>query len=156
MVRSGKWSWSATWLPIVCNNLLSQVPGIRRRKPSNLLLYRKSCEVWGKNTSNMKRNRLVEAFDLWLRCIPESTDNRPWDFYRVYPSGLLGRFLVSLLYERKYLRIDLIKINCCLNVPFKIWILLCIELGNVWVTVRFIQSVHRASRTHGLFIIVRI
>ena len=123
MVRSGKWSWSATWLPIVCNNLLSQVPEIRRRKPSNLLLYRKSCEVWGKNTSNMKRNRLVEAFDLWLRCIPESTNNRPWDFYRVYRSGLLGTFLVSLLYERKYLRIDLIKINCCLNVPFKIWFL---------------------------------
>ena len=28
-----------------CNNLIYRVPGIRRRKPSNLLLYRKSCEV---------------------------------------------------------------------------------------------------------------
>ena len=70
MGRSGKWSWFATWLPIFCNNLLSRVPGIRRRKPSNILLYSKSCEVWGKNSLNMKRfNRLVEALDLWLRSI---------------------------------------------------------------------------------------
>ena len=47
-----------------------------------------------------------------------STDNRPRDLYRC---GSLGMFLVSLLYERKCLRIDLIKINCCLNVPFIIW-----------------------------------
>ena len=32
-------------------------------------------------------------------------------------------FLVSLLYEGKCLRIDLLKINCCLNVPFNIWFL---------------------------------
>jgi len=35
----------------------------------------------------------------------------------------LGMFLVSLLYERKCLRIDLFKINFCLNVPFIIWFL---------------------------------
>ena len=52
------------------------------------------------------------------RCIPESTDNRLRDRYRC---GSLGIFLVSLLYERKFLRIDLIKINCCVNVPFIIW-----------------------------------
>ena len=52
--------------------------------------------------------------------IPESTDNRPRDLYRC---GSLGMFLVFLLYERKCLRIDLIKINCCLNVPFIIWFL---------------------------------
>ena len=64
---NSKWRWSATWLSIVCNNLLSRVPGIRRRKPSNLLLYRKLCEVWGKNPPNMKCfNRLVDAFDLLL------------------------------------------------------------------------------------------
>ena len=51
------------------------------------------------------------------RCIPESTDNRPRDLYRC---GSLEMFL-SLLYERKCLGIDLIKINCCLNVPFIIW-----------------------------------
>ena len=51
------------------------------------------------------------------RCIPESTDNRTCDLYRC---GSLGMFL-SLLYERKCLGIDLIKINCCLNVPFIIW-----------------------------------
>ena len=119
--RSGKWSWSATWLPIVCNNFLSRVPGIRRRKPSNLLLYRKSCDVWRKNPSIMKRfNRLFEAFDLIRSGIPESTDNRPPDLYRC---GSLGMFLVSLLYERKCLRSDLIKINCCLNVPFIFWFL---------------------------------
>ena len=33
---------------------------------------------------------------------------------------------------------------------------LCIELGNVWVTMRFMQSVHRVSRTDGLFVRVRI
>ena len=32
-------------------------------------------------------------------------------------------FLVSLLYEHKCLRIDLFKINFCLNVPFIIWFL---------------------------------
>ena len=52
------------------------------------------------------------------RCIPESTDNRPRDLYQC---GSIGMFLVSLLYERKCLRIDLIKINCCLNVAFIIW-----------------------------------
>ena len=35
----------------------------------------------------------------------------------------LGMFLVSLLNERKCLRIDLFKINFCLNVPFIIWFL---------------------------------
>ena len=53
-------------------------------------------------------------------CILESTENRPRD---LYPCGSLGMFLVSVLYERKYLRVDLIKINCCLNVPFMIWFL---------------------------------
>ena len=48
-------------------------------------------------------------------CTLESTENRPRDLYRC---GSLGMFLVTLLYKRKYLRIDLIKINCCLNVPF--------------------------------------
>ena len=37
--------------------------------------------------------------------------------------GSLGMFLVSLLYEGKCLRIDHIKINCCLNVPFSFWFL---------------------------------
>ena len=53
-------------------------------------------------------------------CISESTDNSPRDLYRC---GSRGMFLVSLLYERKCLRIDLLKINCCLNVPFIIWFL---------------------------------
>ena len=52
------------------------------------------------------------------RCIPESTDNWPCDLYRC---GSLGMVHVSLLYECKCLKIDLIKINCCLNVPFIIW-----------------------------------
>ena len=66
-------------------------------------------------------NRLVEAFDIMTpirRCTQGRADNRPRDLYRC---GSLGMFLVSLLYERKCLRIDLIKINCCLNVPFIIW-----------------------------------
>ena len=32
-------------------------------------------------------------------------------------------FLVSLLYERKCLTVDLLKINFCLNVQFNIWVL---------------------------------
>ena len=47
--------------------------------------------------------------------LPESTDRAI--------CGSHGMFLVSLLYERKCLRIDLLKINCCLNVPFNIWFL---------------------------------
>ena len=52
--------------------------------------------------------------------IPDSADNRSRDLYRC---GSLGMFLVSLLYERKCLRIDLTKINCSLNVPFIFWFL---------------------------------
>ena len=52
-------------------------------------------------------------------CILESTDNRPRDLFR----GSLRMFFVSLLYERKCLRIDLFKIGYCLNVSFIIWFL---------------------------------
>ena len=53
-------------------------------------------------------------------CIPESTGNMLRDLYRC---GSLRMFLVSLLYERTCSRIDIIKINCSLNVPFIIWFL---------------------------------
>ena len=88
------------------------------------------------------------------RYTPESTDSRPRDLYQC---GSRGMFLVSLLYERKCLRIDLIKINCCLNVPFIIWSLYL--LNSVTSELQCgscMQSVHRASRTQVLFIIVRI
>ena len=48
----------------------------------------------------------------------ESTYNRPRD---LYCCSSLGMFLVSFLFERRCLRIDLLKINCSLNVPFNIW-----------------------------------
>ena len=121
MGRSGEWSWSATWLPIVCNNLIYRVPGIRKKKLSNLLLYRKSCEVWGNNpwrTWNVLTGiRLMTPI---RSCIAESTDNRPRDLYWC---SSLGMFLVSFLYERRCLRIELLKIKCSLNVPFNIWFL---------------------------------
>ena len=60
---------TTTWLLIVCNNLLSRVTGIRRRKPSNLLLYRKSCKVWGKNPSNMKCFNRHSIYDSDRSCI---------------------------------------------------------------------------------------
>ena len=41
--------------------------------------------------------------------------NRPRDLYR---SGTLEMFLVSLLYDRICLRIDVFKINYCLNILF--------------------------------------
>ena len=150
--RSGEWSWSATWLPIVCNNWLSRVLGIRRRNPA--IFYCTGSRVRFEERIHRSWNVLTGIrFMIPIRiCIPESTDNRPRDLNWC---GSLGMFLVSLLYEPKCLRTDLIKINCCLNVPFIIWFL-CVELGNVWLTVRFMQSVHRASRTHGIFIIVRI
>ena len=43
------------------------------------------------------------------------------DYYTIPPAAQARMFLVSLLYECKCLRIDLIKINCCLKVPFIIW-----------------------------------
>ena len=95
MGRSGKWSWFATWLPIFCNNLLSRVPGIRRRKPSNILLYRKSCEVWGKNPLNMKRLKQAgrgTGFMTAIRSsIPESTDNRPRVLYRCWTPDMYNK-----------------------------------------------------------------
>ena len=63
MGRSGEWSWSATRLPIVCNNLIYRVAGIRRRKLSNLLFYTKSCEVGGDKPSNMKRFNRHSIYD---------------------------------------------------------------------------------------------
>ena len=53
-------------------------------------------------------------------CTVESTDNRPRDLYWC---SSLGMFLVSFLYERRFLRIELLKIKCSLNVPFNIWLL---------------------------------
>ena len=61
--HSGEWSWSTSWLLIVCNNLLSRMTGIRRRKPSIFLLYRKSYDVWGKNPLNMKRFNRHSIYD---------------------------------------------------------------------------------------------
>ena len=58
--------------------------------------------------------------------------------------------IVYYLYEHKYLRIDLIKINCCLNVPFMIWFLYV--LNSIMSELQCDSySVYRASRTHGLF-----
>ena len=120
----------------------------QKEKTQQSLLYRKSCEVWGKNPSNMKRfNRHSMSLRFMTPnrgCIPESTDNRPRDLFR----GSLGMFLSSLLYERKCLKIDLFKIDCCLNASFIICVFffLCVELNN-----KRMQSVHRASRPHGLF-----
>ena len=76
MGRSGEWSWSATWLPTVCNNLLFRVFGIRRRKPSNLLLGRKSCEDWRKNIHRTWNVLTGIPFMTPTRsCIPKSKDS---------------------------------------------------------------------------------
>ena len=76
-------------------------------------------------------------------CIPESTDNRPRNLCR----GSLGMFLASLLYVLKCLRIDLFKIDCCLHVSFIIWFLYVLNSIK-----KRMQSVHRASRPHDLFL----
>ena len=47
-------------------------------------------------------------------------NNKPRDLHR---SGTLEMFLVSLLYDRICLRIDVFKINYCLNIPFIIQLL---------------------------------
>ena len=59
-------------------------------------------------------------------CIAESTDNRPRDLL----CSSLGMFLVSFLYGRRFLRIELLKIKCSLNVPFNIWFLYPFVLRN--------------------------
>ena len=150
MGRSGEWSWPATWLPIVCNNLLSRVPGIRRRKPSNL--YCTGSRVRFEERIHGTWNVLTGSrFITPNRSgIPESTDNRPRDLYRC---GSLGMFLVSLLYELKCLRIDLFNINCCLNVPFIIWFLYVFnsikKTPELQCSCRVL--IHRVRRPHGLF-----
>ena len=110
------------------------------------LLYRKSCEVWEKNPSNMKRfNRHSMSLRFMTpnrTCIREGTDNRPRNLFR----GSLGMFLASLLYELECLRIDLFKIDCCLHVSFIIWFLYVLNSIK-----KRMQSVHRASRPHDLF-----
>ena len=112
---------------LICYMTLSRTWN-QDEKPSNLLLYRKSCEVWGKNPSNMKRfNRHSMSLRFMTPnrgCIPESTDNRPRDLFR----GSLGMFLSSLLFERKCLKIDLFKIDCCLNVSF----IICVFFFMCW------------------------
>ena len=74
--------------------------------------------VWGLKKQSIEHG--IRFMTPIRSCIAESTDNsRPRDLYWCS----LGMFLVSFLYERKCLRIDLLKINCCLNVPFNIWFL---------------------------------
>ena len=74
-------------------------------------------------------------------CIAESTDNRPRDLYWC---SSLGMFLVSFLYERRCLRIDLLKINCCLYVPFNIWFL-CVE------SITFVLRNTQRNDSEGIF-----
>ena len=82
-------------------------------------------------------------------CIPESTDNRPRDLFR----GSLGMFLSSLLYERKCLKIDLFKIDCCLNASFIICVFFFYVLNSITNACRaFIALADRMA----YFIIVRI
>ena len=100
---------SATWLSIVCNsNVLSRVTGIRGRKPRNIFLYRASFEAWGKNPSNMKSFNRNSKYTTGRvghhRC-------RTFDMFRVWS------------YRDICLRIDVLKINCCLNILFIIWFL---------------------------------
>ena len=134
MGRSGEWSWSATWLPSICNNLIYRVPGIRRSKPSNLLLYAKSCEF--EETIHRTWNVLtgIRFLTPICSCVAESTDNRPRDLYWC---SSLGMYLVYFLYESRCLWIDLSKINCCLNVLFNVlrgreffWLLLSFTFLN--------------------------
>ena len=66
-------------------------------------------------------------------CIAESTDNRPRDLYWC---SSLGMFLVSFLYERRFLRIELLKIKCFLNVPFNICFLYRLFCGTPDATTR--------------------
>ena len=73
------------------------------------------------------------------RCIAESADNRPRDLYCCCS---LGMFLVSFLYEGRCLRIDLLKINCCLNVPFNIWFL----------SITFVLRNTRRNDSEGIFL----
>ena len=74
-------------------------------------------------------------------CIAESTDNRPRDLCWC---NSLGMFLVSFLYERRCLRIDLLKINCCLYVPFNIWFL-CVE------SITFVLRNTQRNDSEGIF-----
>ena len=54
-------------------------------------------------------------FDLILDSVLLLYRNRPRDLHR---SGTLEMFLVSLLYDRICLRIDVFKINYCLSILF--------------------------------------
>ena len=120
MGRSGEWSWSATWLPIVCNNLIYRVPGSERK--NSAIFCCTGSRVRFEETIHRTWNVLTGIrFMTPIRsCIAESTDNRPRDLYWC---SSLGMFLVSFLYERRCLRIELLKIKCSLNFPFNIWFL---------------------------------
>ena len=54
-----------------------------------------------------------------MPCILKSTQQAA----RLHRSGTLEMFLLSLLYDRIRLRIDVFKINYCLNILFIIWFL---------------------------------
>ena len=149
MGSSGEWSWSATWLPIVCNNLLSWMLGIRRRNPA--FFYCTGSRVRFEDRIHRTWNVLssIRLMTPIRICISESTDNRPRDLYWY---GSLGMFLVSLLYERKCLRSDLIKRNCCLNVPFIICFFFFFGLNSV-TSELLMQSVYLSSRTRLAYLL---
>ena len=114
--------------------------------------------VCGLRKESIELETFQQAFNLWLWTVvvyqKVLTTGRA---IFTDQCGSLRMFLVYLLYERKCLRTDLIKINCCLNIcSFDYLVSLYVQLGNFWVTVRFMQSVHRASRTNVLFIVVPI
>ena len=88
-------------------------------KLSRSIWYGSRSSVWItkriRDTWKVVKGMSSFNFDLVLTPTCSTDRNRPRDLHR---SGTLEMFLASLLYDRICLRIDVFKINYCLNILF--------------------------------------
>ena len=140
--HTGEWSWSATWLSIVCNNNVFSCDSNQRKKSQQWFLYRLLCKARGKNQSNMKSFNRNSIYDS-IPSLYQKVYSRPHDLYWC---GTLEMFLALLLYNRICLRTDVFKLNCCLNILFIIWFLYVLCFINVLQNINDLQNTDPVQR----------
>ena len=117
---------SATMYSLKCQFTLSSAWNQKEKTQPSFVVQEGVC---GLRKESIELETFQQAFNLWLWTVvvyqKVLTTGRA---IFTNQCGSLRMFLVYLLYERKCLRIDLLKINRCLNVPFIIWFLYVLNL----------------------------
>ena len=117
---------SATMYSLKCQFTLSSAWNQKEKTQPSFVVQEVVC---GLRKESIELETFQQAFNLWLWTVVV--------YQKVLTTGCaiftdqcgsIGMFLVYLLYECKCLRIDLLKINRCLNVLFIIWFLYVLNL----------------------------